>query len=68
MLLNEGIMDRAIRVLLGLVILSLTFFGPHTLWGLLGLIPLATGFIGFCPLYKVLHVNTCQGERRASPF
>ena len=57
---NEGSIDRGVRIVIGILVLSLTFFGPHTLWGLLGLIPLATGILGTCPLYNVLHINTCK--------
>jgi len=56
---NEGKLDRVIRVILGLVLLSLTVIGPQTMWGLVGVIPLLTGAVGFCPLYKVLGVKTC---------
>lgn len=56
---NEGTLDRVIRVVLGLVLLSLTVVGPQTLWGLVGLVPLVTGVIGFCPLYKIVGLNTC---------
>ena len=56
---NEGTVDRIVRVCLGLVLLSLTFVGPQTLWGLVGLIPLITGAVGFCPLYKIIGLNTC---------
>ena len=59
MTLNEGSLDRVIRVALGIVLLSLVFFGPKTGWGLLGLIPLLTGVVGFCPLYRVIGVRTC---------
>jgi hypothetical protein len=55
---NEGTIDRATRVVLGLALLSLIFVGPHTWLGLVGLIPLATGFVGFCPLYRVLGIGT----------
>jgi hypothetical protein len=48
---NMGSLDRALRVAIGLVLLSLTVFGPQTLWGLIGLVPLATAAIGFCPAY-----------------
>ena len=61
-MMNEGTIDRAIRVALGLALLSLTVVGPHTLWGLVGLVPLATGAIGFCPLYRLLGLKT-----RAAP-
>ena len=62
---NEGTADRTIRVVLGLAILSLTFVGPHTLWGLVGLVPLATGISGFCPLYTVFGIRTCPPPRAA---
>ncbi len=57
---NEGTIDRTARVVLGVGILSLTFIGPHTWFGLLGLVPLATGFVGFCPLYRALGISTCR--------
>ncbi len=56
---NESTLDRTLRVLLGLGLLSLTVVGPHTLWGLVGLVPLLTGFVGFCPLYRLFGVSTC---------
>jgi hypothetical protein len=66
MLTNEHAIDRIIRVVIGLVLLSLVFVGPQTLWGLVGVIPLVTGAIGFCPLYKVLGFSTCATtEKRA---
>lgn len=63
---NEHWMDRTLRVVLGLGLLALTVAGPHTLWGLLGLLPLATGVVGFCPLYRVLGFSTCQMPRKPS--
>jgi len=56
---NEGTMDRAVRVVLGLALLSLVFVGPHTWVGLVGLVPLLTGLVGFCPVYRLLGVRTC---------
>jgi len=56
---NEGTADRALRVLLGIVLLSLTFVGPRTPWGLIGLVPLLTGILGICPLYSVFGISTC---------
>jgi len=56
---NEHSAERALRVALGLLGLSLVFLGPKTLWGLLGLIPLATGLLGSCPLYTMLGFSTC---------
>jgi len=56
---NEGTLDRIVRIVLGIVLLSLTLVGPQTLWGLIGLVPLITGVLGFCPLYKILGLRTC---------
>jgi len=58
-MINEGTLDRTLRVIGGLAILSLTVIGPHTLWGLVGAVPLLTGLVGFCPLYRVLSIRTC---------
>jgi hypothetical protein len=57
---NEHAVDRTIRVVLGLLILSLAFVGPKTAWGYLGAIPLLTGLLGSCPLYTLLGVSTCR--------
>jgi len=57
---NVGGMDRVIRIILGLVIFSLTLWGPKSPWGLLGLLPLVTGLVGWCPPYTVLRINTCK--------
>lgn len=56
---NEGTADRLLRILLGLVVLSLVFAGPKTSWGYLGLIPLITGIVGYCPLYRLVGLNSC---------
>jgi len=56
---NEGKVDRIIRVVAGLGLLSLVFIGPQTNWGFIGIVPLLTGVVGFCPLYKVFGLNTC---------
>lgn len=60
--LNEGPTDRIIRVIVGLAVLSLVFFGPKTWWGLLGLVPLVTGIIGSCPLYSIVGTTTCPAN------
>lgn len=56
---NEGNIDRVLRVILGLVLLSLVFVGPQSWWGLIGLVPLVTGLIGTCPIYSILGISTC---------
>ena len=58
-IVNEAVADRILRSVVGVGLLSLTFVGPHTPWGLLGLVPLLTGLVGFCPLYRMLGVSTC---------
>lgn len=60
---NEGALDRIVRVIAGAGILSLAFVGPQTPWAYLGVIPLLTGIVGFCPLYAVLGFNTCPVKR-----
>jgi hypothetical protein len=59
MTMNEGTIDRAVRIVLGLALLSVYFFGPRSLLGLLGLVPLVTGVIGYCPLYAMFGLRTC---------
>lgn len=56
---NEGKLDRALRVILGVALIALVFMGPQTAWGWVGLVPLVTGLVGFCPLYALLGINTC---------
>lgn len=57
---NEGSLDRLIRFIIGLIILSLWFFlgGATKYWALLGLIPLLTSLLGWCPLYALFGINT----------
>ncbi len=56
---NEGNIDRILRVALGPILLSLVFVGPQTMWGLIGIVPLATGLVGMCPIYSILGISTC---------
>jgi hypothetical protein len=55
---NVGPIDRALRVALGLALLSQAFTGPQALWGYIGFIPLFTAAVGWCPLYSVLGFST----------
>ena len=57
---NEGTIDRALRVIVGLVLIALVFVGPQTPWGWIGVVPLLTGIVGFCPAYRLLGINTCK--------
>jgi hypothetical protein len=56
---NEGTIDRALRVIAGLVLIGLTLTGNIGVWGWIGVVPLATGALGWCPLYSMLGLNTC---------
>lgn len=57
---NVHAIERAVRVIVGLGLLSLIFVGPKSLWGLIGLIPLVTGLAGSCPLYTLFGFSTCK--------
>jgi hypothetical protein len=56
---NEGTTDRVLRVLLGAILIALVFVGPETPLGWIGVIPLATGLLGTCPIYSLLGISTC---------
>ncbi len=59
---NIGTLDRGLRILVGLALIALVFVGPETPWGWVGLVPLATGFVRFCPLYRLLGICTTPSE------
>lgn len=61
---NVGSLDRILRIVVGLALLSLVFLGPQTLWGLIGLVPLLTGALGTCPAYSLVGLNTCRSRVR----
>lgn len=56
---NEANLDRIIRIVMGLGILSLTVIGPQTLFGLIGIVPIITGLMGWCPMYSLFGIGTC---------
>ena len=60
MSVNEGTIDRALRIVVGLAILSMAFVGPKTMWAYIGLVPLLTGVVGFCPAYALFGIRTCK--------
>jgi hypothetical protein len=57
---NEHTVDRVVRVALGLGLLALAFTGPKAPWGFIGIIPLATGLLGSCPVYTLFGIRTCR--------
>ena len=60
---NVGGIDKGLRITAGLALLALGAFGPLGWWGLIGLVPLATGLMGSCPAYSLLGMNTCAVTR-----
>jgi Protein of unknown function (DUF2892) len=58
---NVGGIDKVLRIVVGFALLSLIFVlpEPNRWWGLVGLVPLLTGFMNFCPLYSIIGLNTC---------
>lgn len=65
---NVGGIDRALRFVLGLVLLSFVFLldGPERLVGLIGVVPIATALVGWCPAYRLIGLNTCPGGKSVS--
>ncbi|PKO59346.1 MAG: DUF2892 domain-containing protein [Betaproteobacteria bacterium HGW-Betaproteobacteria-18] len=60
---NVGGIDRILRIVLGLVLIGLTLTGTIGVWGWLGIVPLATGAIGWCPPYAIFGWNTCSMKK-----
>lgn len=62
---NVGSIDRIARIVLGLVLISLVFVGPQTPWGWIGVVPLLTALVGWCPAYRLLGIRTCSAGKAA---
>lgn len=60
---NTGTLDRTIRAVVGLALLAATFTGAIGVWGWIGLVPLVTAIIGWCPPYAILGINTCSMKK-----
>ena len=61
---NVGGIDRILRIVVGLVLIGLTLTGTIGVWGWLGVVPLATGLIGWCPPYAIFGFNTCATKKK----
>lgn len=59
---NVGTLDRGLRIAAGLLLIGLSLGGVIGLWGLIGVVPLATGLLRFCPLYPLLGISTCKSK------
>ncbi len=61
---NVGGIDRILRIVVGIALVALTFVGPFTEtlypWGLIGIVPLFTGLMGWCPAYTLFGIKTCK--------
>ena len=62
---NEGGLDRILRILAGLALIGLTLNGNIGVWGWVGVVPLATGALGWCPLYTLLGINSCPMKSKS---
>ncbi|HSH29122.1 MAG TPA: DUF2892 domain-containing protein [Thiohalobacter sp.] len=59
MKINEGSLDRGIRIIVGVALIGLTVAGTIGVWGWIGVLPLVTGVVGWCPGYALLGINSC---------
>ena len=57
---NIGNLDRAVRIITGIILIAMVFVGPQTPWGWLGLVPLLTGLVRWCPAYRLFGISTCK--------
>lgn len=61
---NVATWERVLRIFVGVVLLALAVVGPRTVWGLLGVVPLITGAMGVCPLYRALGITSFDRGHR----
>lgn len=62
---NVGGIDRTLRIIVGLGLVGATVAGALPVWGYIGIVPLATGLIGWCPAYPLLGISTCACKKQA---
>jgi len=63
MKINTGCIDRALRAVIGLALITMAATGTVGMWGWIGVVPLLTGLIGFCPIYTIMGINTCRVKK-----
>ena len=63
MTVNEGVLDRALRIIVGMVLIGLVYTGKIGVWGWIGVVPLLTGAVGMCPVYSLLGIRTCPAKK-----
>ncbi len=59
---NMGSIDRALRIIVGLILMGLAMTGAVGWWGWIGIVPVVTGALGSCPVYSIVGVNTCGNK------
>jgi hypothetical protein len=57
---NVGYFDRIFRIFLGILLIAMVFVGPKSAWGWVGLVPLFTGLVRWCPAYLPFGISTCR--------
>jgi len=67
MKMNVGGIDRIARIAIGLLLIVLALTGTVGAWGWLGIVPLATGALGWCPPYAIFGFSTCAMKKPESP-
>jgi len=60
---NVGGIDRILRAVIGLALIALAWAGTIGVWGWIGVVPLLTAALGFCPLYTMLGFSSCPMEK-----
>ena len=66
MKLNVGAIDRTLRGSIGLFFVSSTLIGAIGIWGYLGVVPLVSAILGFCPAYRLVGFCTCVGDEEST--
>ncbi|HRC59364.1 MAG: DUF2892 domain-containing protein [Propionivibrio sp.] len=61
---NVGGLDRILRIAVGIVLIALAAMGVVGVWGWIGVVPLLTGLIGWCPAYPLLGISTCPMKKQ----
>lgn len=59
---NVGGIEKTLRIIIGIVLIALVFVGPKTPWGWIGLLPLITGLVGYCPAWSLFGINTAKSS------
>jgi hypothetical protein len=57
---NIGTLDRTLRIVVGLALIALAATGTVGPWGWIGVVPLGTGLVGWCPAYTLFGIKTCK--------